>query len=610
MNSPQNYISLAEETRSLIDQNKLNEVLDLLTKSLDGHPLYASILNLARKYQELTQKVVVPADTTEKEEKAHDKNKIVRSILQIVKELELEQINQTSIFICHSGIESDNDLVLDLSTHLSNKGFSVFLPEPLIAGEKINPGILEELETCDYFLVLISDYLNQDELRETWIQRISERREKNGGKPVILPVRIRLNPNSRLNKSMEKAFIGIKPFLWTTPSDTPALYEQLLEVLFIKQDAWVYSNGESEALLKEPIDSSKLISSLPIQLYEPVSPGGPISINDYFYICRTEEREYLEHPIAAQDVLRIKAPKQFGKTTLFNRIIFICSRFGIITIPISFNHFSKDSFSDLDHLLNQFCIQVLRRLNIPLTEMAFWGDPKHKLLTSKLKTTLFFEEKVLPLGKICLGIDEADQIFAYPEISNDFFSLLRDWIEMSRSPNSIWGKFSLLLSYSTEAKLAITDLNSSPFSIGDEIRLNFFKPEEIEELAKKHGLNWSGNQITKVMDMIDGHPYLVRKAMFLITKNRYSLADLLAAAPYADGPFGDHLRRLEWDFRQVPLNDILGKICRNESINDRELLYKLQAAGLTSGLEKDIRPALNLYRLYFGNGTNASGCSG
>ncbi|XZN98052.1 MAG: AAA-like domain-containing protein [Microcoleus sp.] len=59
----------------------------------------------------------------------------------------------------------------------------------------------------------------------------------------------------------------------------------------------------------------------------------------------------------------------------------------------------------------------------------------------------------------------------------------------------------------------------------------------------RHRLNWSNQEICDLMEMVGGHPYLVRVALYQVAKGRITLYPLLKVAPTEESPYYDHLRR-------------------------------------------------------------------
>ena len=65
---------------------------------------------------------------------------------------------------------------------------------------------------------------------------------------------------------------------------------------------------------------------------------------------------------------------------------------------------------------------------------------------------------------LVLGLDEVDRLFKYPDISQDFFYLLRSWHEEANNIE-LWEQLRLIVVYSTE-DFGKLDINQSPFNVG------------------------------------------------------------------------------------------------------------------------------------------------
>jgi hypothetical protein len=128
--------------------------------------------------------------------------------------------------------------------------------------------------------------------------------------------------------------------------------------------------------------------------------------------------------------------------------------------------------------------------------------------------------------------------------------------------------------------------------------------EQIEDLAKRHDLKWQDrqNDITSLITMIGGHPYLVRLAFYALVTQRITCTQLLAEAPTQIGIYRSHLQshlvtlqkhpELAEAFKQVIFADRpvkLGTIAA----------YKLESIGFVNLLGDEVTPSCELYRLYF-----------
>ena len=145
------------------------------------------------------------------------------------------------------------------------------------------------------------------------------------------------------------------------------------------------------------------------------------------------------------------------------------------------------------------------------------------------------------------------------------------------------------------------DINQSPFNVGLAIELPEFTPEQVEDLAQRHGLCLQ-HQLKRLMQMLGGHPYLIRVALYALAKGRTTLEVFLAEAPTQAGPYGEHLRHhlenlVDHDALRLAMQTVVmanGPI----RIND-QAAFKLRSMGLIRLQGDTVEPLGDLYRLYF-----------
>ena len=105
------------------------------------------------------------------------------------------------------------------------------------------------------------------------------------------------------------------------------------------------------------------------------------------------------------------------------------------------------------------------------------------------------------------------------------------------------------------------------------------------------------------MGMVDGHPYLVRKALYEMARSRLTLEEFITISPTEEGLYSDHLRRLLSNLNQNDgeLANAMKRVVASESPVRLEgnLGFKLRSMGLVKFRGNDVIPLCNLYRLYF-----------
>jgi hypothetical protein len=102
------------------------------------------------------------------------------------------------------------------------------------------------------------------------------------------------------------------------------------------------------------------------------------------------------------------------------------------------------------------------------------------------------------------------------------------------------------------------------------------------------------------MRLLGGHPYLTRKALYVLVTERLTWADLTRVAPTDQGPFSDHLRHHHWLLRdESNLREALREVIRHDRCPDETALFRLLRAGLVKGSGEVCKCRCDLYRMYF-----------
>lgn len=359
--------------------------------------------------------------------------------------------------------------------------------------------------------------------------------------------------------------------------------------------------ADSEAAGKEVFVAGE---SVRLPVAEPELPLGQVPLASSFYVERPpiEGRCYQEI-LQPGAIIRIKAPRLMGKTSLMARILYQAREHGYQTVPLSFQLADKAVFINLDTFLRWFCESVGRRLHRLNQLDDYWTT-----YGSKDKTTAYFEECLLEeiASPLVVSLDGVDRLFPYRDIADDFFSLMRAWYEYAKygdSSSELWKKLRVVLVHSKEVYLPL-DINQSPFNVGLSVELQEFSLQQVQDLVGRHsGLNWTNAQIDKLMDMVGGHPYLVRLALYHIQHHDITLEQLLQTGFTEAGIYSDHLRRHLWNLKQHPaLAAAFSHVVTTPAPVelDSESAFKLHSMGLVVHRhENKVAPRCNLYRQYF-----------
>ena len=504
--------------------------------------------------------------------------------------------NKARVFISYRSQEPDVSLAQAFHDQLQAAGH-----EPFMAAESINWGenwvkrIDQELKRCDYFLLLLSEQSAASDMVAGEV-RTARRLRDQLGKPVILPVRVNLPLDDPLNYELRSVLQTIQQKSWRGPEDTDVLVKDFLALI----GAGDIPEPSEENIQAEITPPTHRRPPLPVADLE--LPSGTMPLDSKFYIRRepwdTRCLQEIEH---RGGLVRVKAPRQMGKTSLLARIRDRANELGYQTVTIDFLETDESTFTDSSLFLKRLCALVSRKLGFsPRKVTEFWDE---ELFGPKENCTDFFEEHILSKidTSLFLGLDELDRLFPYEAVSKEFLTLLRSWNEKAKVDKT-WAKFKLAIAHSTESYVVL-DINSSPFNVGLAVELPEFTSAQVMDLVGKHGLNWSEADVTALMAVGGGHPYLIRLALYHVAQQDLTLAQLLQAAPTDAGIYGEHLRRHLWNLQQYPeLAQAFDKVIMSENpVALKSILaFKLNGMGLVNLQGNDVvLRHERLYRPYF-----------
>ena len=509
------------------------------------------------------------------------------------------------IFVSYRSAEPDRELGKQLETALSAIGHTVFTAENNIRlGDNWFDRINFFLQECDYLLLLLPPTGNQSELLTYQVQQAKELQDSRPDrKPIILPIRVGFPLNAPLNHDLRGYLYRIKQREWKTTADTPIIIEEVLNLLAEKPA--LFTEQTEDLTRKQLLEISS--DEIPLPAAEPELPGGQVDVASQFYVERPpiEERCY-QTIVQPSALIRIKAPRQMGKTSLMARILHHGARQGYCTVPLTFQLVDKSVFANLDKFLKWFCAYVGRELHLPNQLDDYWDE----IFGSKVNCKDYFEKYILPQidSPLILGLDELDRVFQYPDIAEDFLGLLRAWHEESKR-RDIWKKLRLIVVHSTEVYIPM-NINQSPFNVGLPVDLPEFNSQQIQDLAARHNLNWSEAEVEKLMAIVGGHPYLVRVALYHISRSDSTLNELKETAIADAGIYSDHLRRQLWNLEEYPeLAQGMREIVAAESPVPLKAMqaFKLDSLGLVKLQGNECVPRCELYRQYFRSHLSAIG---
>lgn len=593
-----NLLELAQNIRLSISEDDLQSAISQLKSSLENTSELDEVILQSARYKDLATKIklgmVLPewANT--------EKNRIHKSLLDLVRELEYRGKAETQIFICYHRQNPSRELANTIYQKLKEEKFTPFMDtKDILPGQDWAKGILGPLKASDYLILLLSPEANNSEMVLKEVEEARLQYQKTGN-PVILPIRVQWPKELALNYKLGDWLYRIQYLNWTNERDTPEILSRLIDVIRKRQRPHVV----------KPVSSEEADTFAPKKHYPPTPvapleiPQGGVQLNSPFYISRENELNFIQRITDAKALLRIRGPRQYGKTSLLSRIVAYAKERNYKVVTMDFQNLGENTLSNSNTMIWEFSYKIAQAADLEDDFEDYWDK---KLLRKpdrdkKQVVHTFIQQRVLPRleSNLLVAIDEADRIFPHKIASDEFFLMLRSWHEYANT-EPIWERFKLAISYSTEAKLAISNLNASPFNVGEEARLDPFTEDQVGSLLKLHGLSLTSNEHQTIMELLGGQPYLIRRCLYLLAQKRYTFQQLIEEAIEDQGPFSDHLRHHLVNIKQFPeLSEALKNIINAQKCKNPLIAGRLSASGLTRGTPpSDVSLACGLYQKYF-----------
>jgi hypothetical protein len=507
------------------------------------------------------------------------------------------------IFISYRHVEPDQSLAGFLVEHFRRSGLEVFIDRQMLTGTRWIEEIESQLRSSDFFVVLLSkDSIRSAMVRkEVWIahelSQLADRRF------TILPVRA--NFTGALPYDLSAYLDTIQYAVWKDGEAYDAVANQLLAA--INHSIALPLTGRTEDEAADPAAIRALAevteaAGAPLPSADPrfLLESGAVKFDSPYYIRRDADDKFEELIRQSGQTIIVKAPRQFGKSSLLARADIHAQASERPPFYLDFQFVDAKYLEGLDSLMRYLARKLARHFRTLIKPDEFWDDG----LGAKDNITDFIEEALLTdaASPILFLFDEADHLFSRP-FRDDFFATVRGWHNL-RARNNRWNNLNLVIAHSTEPNLFIRDLTQSPFNVGLQIRLDGFSREQLAALNAKYGQPLkSSAEIESLFDLVGGHPFLIRQALYFLVANRWSLAELEKESANDTGPFGDHLRRFLWSLQSRGNEDLKAamlQILRNGHCDSEEHFQRLNSAGLVRGETRNaVQARCRLYRDYF-----------
>ena len=501
------------------------------------------------------------------------------------------QARVAHVFLSYKrNVEPDQTLAADMVRALEQAGCAVFIDQRLTVGQAWAQEIERQVRESDYLIVFLTADSSRSEMVRGEVE-MARHYAAVASHPRILPVRV--NFDGSLPYPLSAYLDKIQYATWNRAEDTPRLIEELIAAM----------TGQPATETRVEPASTVSSAQLPPSYAAPLPvPGGTLDVDDPWYLPRPEDATALSAASQPGQTLTIKGPRQMGKSSLLMRTVKAGLDHGKRVALLDFQLVDEATKADATLFFGRFASSIAEQLELPDTVRQEWDAG----FSNPQNCTRYVERHILqPLNGPCMiAIDETDAIFR-TTFSEDFFAMLRSWHGLRAHPiRHGWKNVDIILSTSTEPQLFIERPHESPFNVGVVLPLQDFVPEQVARLNALHPKPLGDADVKRLYALIGGHPYLTRKALYMVAGNTptSSVDDLFARATEDTGPFGDHLRYYLLRLQRKPeliamLRQVIAR--RLGDGGDELLVHRLQAAGLVRREATTVVPRCDLYAKYF-----------
>jgi hypothetical protein len=388
--------------------------------------------------------------------------------------------------------------------------------------------------------------------------------------------------------------------------------ENLTERTEISKDTLVRVFAAEEKVDKKTLKSCFAAFGLSLQpedYYHPTSarkeeiielPNGQVPLHSKFYVERSVEADCYQVIEQPGSLIRIKAARGMGKTSLLGRILDHGQQRGYKTVSLSLQLADRHIFRQPSHFWQWFCTTVSLGLRVRNRVSDYWDS----LLGNRFSCKSYFENYLLQEDNrpVIVAIDEADILFQYPDLADDFLALLRTFYEGAKN-NTTLQKLRFVILQATDSYLPV-DTNQSPFNIGFCVELPELTSEQVTYLAQKYDLSWSNAESNQLLKWVGGNPYLIRLALHNIYHSNTTLEQIISTKINSETYiYKEHLQQqLKYiEAKNLGLGSAFAKVIKSQEPAEIELVkaMMLEGLGLINCQGKQASPRCQLYVEYF-----------
>src|SRR4029453_9632886 len=272
------------------------------------------------------------------------------------------------IFISYKRVEPDTSVAREVFEALSQQ-HDVFIDQIIPVSVRWGERIEEEIRQADVFIAFLSADSIGSEMIVTEISTAHQLTKSQGGRPVILP--IRLAYRAPFPYPLSVYLDAIYWAFWQDPADTPRLITELMYA--VSGEALPIGTTQAKSGLLQGNATPSLSppsASAPLE-----KPEGTMELQSRFYVERPSDHAALA-AIERQGVtISIIAPRQMGKSSLLMRIVDAAKRQGKRVALLDFQLFEKAALADATIFFRQFCFWLTLEVGVENRLDDYWQAP-------------------------------------------------------------------------------------------------------------------------------------------------------------------------------------------------------------------------------------------
>lgn len=333
----------------------------------------------------------------------------------------------------------------------------------------------------------------------------------------------------------------------------------------------------------------------------PPRVGGAVAPTSPFYIPR--EADALATRLIKQGgvTLGIRGARQTGKSSLLASIIAQAREAGKQVGYINFqSSFGTEDFADAGAFYKRFFATLSEDLGLDdhTDKDNAWNARRANNQNGTRYLTQYLLRQIHQ--PLVLALDEVDLLYE-ADFCSDFFAMLRGW-HNDRASRPALRDLDIVLVASTEVNAFIKNPYQSPFNVVTSLYLRDFDATQVGRLNTLHNNCLGPDALQQLHALLNGHPYLVRQALYCVATGQHDAESLFACALRTDatGPFADHLRHYEsiLDERD-DLWQGFKQVLHYQTRPHMPVHYALIALGLTHETAQGAAPRNALYADFF-----------